>query len=295
MTKTFFSEGTTSLNGLIFHYRDWGGSGRPVVLLHGLASHSGIWGLVGPILAQDTRVLALDLRGHGDSCKPDYGYDFDTISADVRTFWQRFDISMPILIGHSWGGNVALHIGIAYPKQVAAVVMVDGGFIEPSAVDGWTWERAKEELSPPSFEGLTQQDLIAKMREGDLGPYWTLAIERIALLNFRVNSRGLIDPKLSRANHMQIVRSLWEHKPSILYQRLQCPALILAARGHPPRTSLGIAKSAMVTRAQALLAQGKVVWMEDTIHDIPLQRPRKLANTILDWIRHLPNPESKKP
>ena len=51
-----------------------------MLLLHGLASHCGIWDLVAPILARHARVVALDLRGHGASAKPDDGYDFDTVA-----------------------------------------------------------------------------------------------------------------------------------------------------------------------------------------------------------------------
>ena len=55
-----------TVNGLDFHYRDWGGSGRSLVLLHGLASTCHIWDLVAPILSQDYSVVALDQRGHGE-------------------------------------------------------------------------------------------------------------------------------------------------------------------------------------------------------------------------------------
>ena len=52
-----------TVDGLSFHYRDWGGSGRPLMLLHGLASTCHIWDMVAPILAQDYSVIALDQRG----------------------------------------------------------------------------------------------------------------------------------------------------------------------------------------------------------------------------------------
>src|SRR5438552_915067 len=69
--------------GLALHYRDWGGAGRPIVLLHGLASSSRIFDLLAPLLRPYGRVVALDARGHGESAKPDDGYDFPSIVADV--------------------------------------------------------------------------------------------------------------------------------------------------------------------------------------------------------------------
>ncbi len=77
-------DGTISTNGINLHYRDWGGSGRQVVLLHGLASSCHIWDLVAPQLAEDFAVIAVDQRGHGLSDKPDTGYDFASVS---RTCW----------------------------------------------------------------------------------------------------------------------------------------------------------------------------------------------------------------
>ena len=61
---------TVGLDGMPFHYRDWGGAGQPIVLLHGLASTCHIWDLVAPILRRAFRVVALDQRGHGESGKP---------------------------------------------------------------------------------------------------------------------------------------------------------------------------------------------------------------------------------
>ena len=51
-----------TLDGLSFHYRNWGGAGQPIVLLHGLASTCHIWDLVAPILAENHTVVALDQR-----------------------------------------------------------------------------------------------------------------------------------------------------------------------------------------------------------------------------------------
>jgi pimeloyl-ACP methyl ester carboxylesterase len=98
------------LNGLRFHAIDWGGarSARPIALLHGLASQAHIWDLVAPKLAEQRRVVALDQRGHGLSDKPDDGYDFASVAADLGRFLDAEGFDRSVLVGHSWGGNVAL-------------------------------------------------------------------------------------------------------------------------------------------------------------------------------------------
>lgn len=86
---------TLTLDGLDFHYRDWGGTGTPLVLLHGLASTSHIWDLAAPLLAQEYRVLALDQRGHGTTSKPDTGYDSKTFVGDLRAFVGETGLERP--------------------------------------------------------------------------------------------------------------------------------------------------------------------------------------------------------
>ena len=53
--------------GIAIHYRDWGGAGRPIALVHGLASSARIWDLMAPLLRAAGRVVAFDQRGHGES------------------------------------------------------------------------------------------------------------------------------------------------------------------------------------------------------------------------------------
>src|SRR5512139_3458762 len=73
-----------TISDLRFHYRDWGGHGWPILMLHGLASTSHIWDLVAPLLVDDARVIAFDLRGHGQSDKPDGDYSFEAVVGDVN-------------------------------------------------------------------------------------------------------------------------------------------------------------------------------------------------------------------
>src|SRR5947208_7272687 len=72
--------------GLQLAYREWGGEGHPILLVHGLASSYRIWDFVGPRLARRFRVIALDQRGHGRSDRPEASFEFATYVADLREF-----------------------------------------------------------------------------------------------------------------------------------------------------------------------------------------------------------------
>src|SRR5215207_8020182 len=129
--------------GLKLAYRDWGGEGQPVVLVHGLASSYRIWDFMAPLLAEQFRVVALDQRGHGRSDKPDESFDFATYVADLRSFVELLGLGRSDFVGHSWGGNVVLQLAVELPGLAEALVLVDGGFIEIAAREGWTWERTE--------------------------------------------------------------------------------------------------------------------------------------------------------
>ena len=73
-------------DGVTLRARDWGGGGQPLVLLHGLASNARIWDGVAPrLVGAGLRVVALDLRGHGESDQPDDGYDFASVGQYVSS------------------------------------------------------------------------------------------------------------------------------------------------------------------------------------------------------------------
>ena len=281
----FPTEHVVPVNGNSFYYRDWGGSGQAVVLLHGLASNCRIWDLVAPILSCQFRTLALDQRGHGRSFKPDSGYDFATVVADLDKFMSEVRIENPVLVGHSWGGDVVLEYAVANPGKVKGLCFVDGGTIEISARPNRTLEDAKREMAPPVWNGVTLDSFRARLRSRGIAMDNT-AVEEIVLANFRVLDDGTITSRLSRDSHFKIIEALWEHKPSELYPKVECPVLLMPAqqRNGEASPARGFWRDAAIARAESLLTRSKTVWMEDSIHDVPLQRPSLVASTISDHI-----------
>src|SRR4029450_3520698 len=85
-------------DGITLHARDWGGGGQAVVLLHGLASNARIWDGVAPrLVGAGLRVVAVDLRGHGESEQPDDDYDFASVGQDVSSALAGLELERPVL------------------------------------------------------------------------------------------------------------------------------------------------------------------------------------------------------
>ena len=273
------------LNGLSFHYRDWGGSGQPIVLLHGLASTCHIWDMVAPILAEDNAVIALDQRGHGVSAKPDDGYDFTTVSKDLLDLIQYRNMERPIVVGHSWGADVALEFAVAYPEIACGICFVDGGMIEPSTRHA-DLATAKEEMAPPDFSGVTREAFLERFRSRRGSTFSGDQVEEIVLANFEVLADNTLRANLSRDNHLRIIEALWDHHPPALYPKVSCPVLIMPARQESDATASerGDRRAKSLTVAQSLLPISKIKWMEDSVHDVPMQRPELVAATIKEQI-----------
>lgn len=113
------------LTQLRLHYVT-AGQGEPVVLLHGWPQTWYSWHRVIPLLAAHHFVIAPDLRGLGDSGRPESGYDKRTIAADIHELMTSV-LHLPsfFLVGHDWGGPVAFSLAAHYPKAVRRLAIID--------------------------------------------------------------------------------------------------------------------------------------------------------------------------
>jgi pimeloyl-ACP methyl ester carboxylesterase len=106
-------------------YRDFGGQGPAVMLTHGVGGNLAHWGRVAPLLHDRYRLVAIDLPSHGASTAPAvYSYEHDLGAVDeVR---QRLSLDRPALVGHSYGGMLAVSLGASRPADYRVVVNIDG-------------------------------------------------------------------------------------------------------------------------------------------------------------------------
>ena len=268
--------------------RRFGRTGPHLVLIHGLASTQHIWDLVVPRLEKRFRVTTLDLRGHGESSKPTSGYGFDDVTKDLGTVLRAVGAKKPVLVGHSYGANVAIDYAARHARGLAGVISVDGGMGSISEI--MDWKAAREMLAPPKLAGMPIDELLAYGREGPLAHVWSPKVDRIMRSLFEVDTRGRGKPRLARANHFRILRAMYGQKPKDLLARMKVPVLMYCAR---PRASVmdeerGFyeMKRNSVATIRAANPSVMIEWIT-SIHDIPLDRPRELAKRIAGFARQV--------
>lgn len=274
-------------DGVRLRVRAWPGRDGSALLVHGLASSARIWDLVAPRLSKaGLRAIAYDQRGHGRSGKPSSGFGFDRTSADAAAVIRALRLRRPVVVGHSWGANVALELAVRRPDAVSAAVLIDGGFL--SMRERFDWRTAKEVLAPPPIAGMPVEDFLGWGRR-ELGRVMrvTPELEAVFLSLMRVDREGRIHPRLSRANHLRILRAMWQQDATALLRMVRVPTLVLAVRSSPgARDSAGFMEEKRQA-ARTVRSIGDPVRFEwiDGIHDVPLQRPDAVARRIVRMAR----------
>ena len=218
------------------HYLDWGGAGRPLVLLAGLGDTTHLYRSLAPRLASRFRVVGLTRRGHGRSGKPESGYDLDTSVQDIRRFLDVLGIERSILVGHSFAGLEMPRFAIRYPQRVEAIVYLDALFPrldpEPDLSGDPIWS-----VIPTA--GPTAEDLAS--REAYLDYYkrarpawariWCEAIEADLMEKVTVGDDGRLEFHHDDELMNRIYREVWPSR-NPEYNMVEAPMLALVPDGH---------------------------------------------------------------
>src|SRR5918999_6400150 len=124
----------------------------PVLCLHGITAQHRAFNALARHLEGSRSLVGVDLRGRGDSAKPESGYGLETHARDVIRVLDYLGLENAVILGHSLGGFVALKTALSYPERVRALVLLDGG-----------WPRV--EVSPEEMSEEQKQEAAA-LEEG---------------------------------------------------------------------------------------------------------------------------------
>ncbi|MCX7595819.1 MAG: alpha/beta hydrolase [Fischerella sp.] len=120
---------TLSKPDIQLSYLEWNQGQEPLLLLHGLADHALVWSSLGDYLAADYHIVAPDMRGHGESSKPEKDYRFESAIADIEALMDKLGWTSTHVVAHSWSGKLACIWARQNPERLRSMILVDPIFI----------------------------------------------------------------------------------------------------------------------------------------------------------------------
>jgi pimeloyl-ACP methyl ester carboxylesterase len=105
-------------------YREYGGSGPKLVILHGLYGASDNWVSIARQLEKDYHIFLIDQRNHGQSPHSNI-HDFESMANDLLDFFNTHNIKQAHLAGHSMGGKTAMRFALEYPDRINKLIVLD--------------------------------------------------------------------------------------------------------------------------------------------------------------------------
>ena len=250
-------------------YRDFGGSGPPILLLHGLAGYAGEWRPSARLLVDEYRVFALDQRGHGDSERQPHDMSRAAFVEDCAEVIRHIELGPVTLIGQSMGANTAMLTAVAHPRLIHKVVMIEGSPDGPLVADAdpAVARQIRESLltwPTPFADEVTAQDFFAGI---GLDPVaWSGGLER--------RSDGLW-PKFDVDTVVACMADLASRNYWPQWQSLTCPALIVLGE----RGSFSHEHGDELVRQQP---RASLVTIPGVGHDVHLEAPQAWVQAFRD-------------
>lgn len=248
---------------------DFGGSGPPVFLLHGLAGHSEEWAETASWLTADHHVFALDLRGHGRSERRPQEVSLSALVADAVATIQHIDEPV-ILGGQSLGGLISINAAAAQPDLVRALVVVEASprALDASATNALAAE-VEGELSRWPVPFRTRDDAIAYFGGPSISAIaWTEGLEE--------RDNGLC-PRFDIDVVVRMLREAVGHSQWSVWEQIQCPVLVV--RGETGSLTMSDAEEMV-----RWLASARLVEVAKAGHDVHLDRPEEWRKALSEFL-----------
>jgi pimeloyl-ACP methyl ester carboxylesterase len=251
------------VGGLSLMVRTLGADRSPVLLLHGLGVSGAVWQGIGRLIGDLGRLVAPDLRGHGESDKPSAGYLPRDYVGDISALLAH-EPSRPLaVLGHSLGAVIAAQLAAERPEMIGKLILIDPPFDA---------ERTREHIA-----------VVERLRHGGAGPLEAELLRREPGMGelfakalaglYRQASDGAIQAVLkSEAGFPAIVAQLGN---------IQAETLIVAA---DPTLDAALGAEA-AEKTVGALKHGTLITVPGARHAVHASKPREFAQAVIEFVR----------
>lgn len=251
------------VGGVTLTVRSLGSDGPPLVLLHGLGVSGAVWQGIGRLLVRVARLVAPDLRGHGESDKPSAGYLPRDYAGDIAALLAH-EPSRPLaVLGHSLGAVVAALLAAERPELVSRLILLDPPFDPARPRDRLElFERLRHE-----GPGVLEAEL--RRREPGMGNLYAQAMANL----FRSAADGAFQAVIrAEPGFPAVVAAL---------SNVQAETLVVAA---DPSLDAALGPEA-AERVVSALPRGRLLTLPGATHAVHASKPRELVSAVAAFVR----------
>jgi soluble epoxide hydrolase / lipid-phosphate phosphatase len=291
VTQERWTHGFVETNGIRLHYVEQG-EGFPVLLLHGFPELWYSWRHQIPALAEaGFRAIAPDLRGYGESDKPDAidAYDIHHLVADLVGLLDALGIDKTVIVGHDWGGIIVWQFALMHPERVERVVALNTPFLPRGPVSPIEAFKAAADgrfnyILHFQEEGVAEREMEADI-EGTLrrvmrstaGTATAITDEDIAVFAAAFRKGGLRGP----INFYRNFHRNWETTAHLTGRQVTAPALMITAEKDP------VLRPEMANGMEQWVPNVRFHHVKDSGHWTQQEQPDEVNRVLIDFLSDL--------
>ncbi|HEV2656246.1 MAG TPA: alpha/beta hydrolase [Ktedonobacteraceae bacterium] len=224
------SDAFVAANSVTLHTLQWDGQGQTLVCVHGVTANASSFQALADALSPQHRLIAYDIRGRGDSDKPQTGYSIPIYATDLAALIDALGLERPVIVGHSLGALIGLYFAAHYPDKLSKLVLIDAGAPLPwkGYDDQPAWLKASISRIGTPFPSFAA--FIERMKAAPyLAPYWNEYMDLYFQHDVHTNADGSVVTKTYREAVIEDARHAYEGRPEDQWRSVQVPTLLLRA------------------------------------------------------------------
>ena len=169
-------------DGVVLAYIQAGSGKPPLVFLHGWAGDHSVFALQVDHFSRTHRIVAVDLRGHGRSDKPEQNYTMAGFADDIAWLCAQLGLTKPVVVGHCMGGTIALELAARSPGLVAALVLLDPAVFPLPGLKEHALLPLEEALRGPAYREAIRRAIAGLFLPTDDQVCWARLMESAAAM-----------------------------------------------------------------------------------------------------------------
>ena len=215
-------------DGVQINLASWPGHAGPILCVHGITANCRCWDVLAAALTPDFHVLAMDLRGRGQSEKPSAGYSLDYHLRDINCLLDDLQLERVVIMGHSLGAFIGLAFAAQYPQRTDRLILVDGGGDLSAEQMNKVFVGIKPALDRLGRIFPSADAYLDKLKQAPYLHPWTPAVDTYCRYEIEEVDGGVrtnIDP----VHIQEEAANVRKVECAAFYPELQCKTLILRA------------------------------------------------------------------